>query len=139
MYVCMYVCMFICIVVSEHLGSDSNSPIESDRKGYIHTYIYIYLKCRDPNLRPDPNDGSEPEPSLLRSFSFILSKTFYLCHFILEFSITRKHFIYNRHKAFLNIAKTVANDRLINIYIYTNTFTLKAFYAPSKRSAKQCF
>ena len=51
----------------------------------------------------------------------------------------RKHFIYNRHKAFLNITETVANDKPINIYNYTNTFTLKAFYAPSKRSTKQCF
>ena len=44
----------------------------------------------------------------------------------------RKHFIYHKHKAFLNIAETVANDRPINIYIYTNAFTLKAFNAPSK-------
>ena len=44
----------------------------------------------------------------------------------------REHFIYNRHKTFLNIVETVANDRPINIYIYTNTFTLKAFYTPLK-------
>ena len=72
-------------------------------------------------------------------FHLSYQKHFYLCHFILEFSIMWKHFIYHRHKAFLNIAETVANDRPINIYIYINTFTLKAFYAPSKRSTKQCF
>ena len=58
-------------------------------------------------------------------FHLSYHKHFYLCHFILEFSITRKHFIYYRQKAFLNNAETVANDRPINIYIYTNTVTLR--------------
>ena len=29
---------------------------------------FLFQKCRDPNSRPDPNDGSEPEPGLLRRF-----------------------------------------------------------------------
>ena len=46
----------------------------------------------------------------------------------------RNYFIYHRHKAFLNILEMVANNKPINIYIYTNTFTLKAFYAPSNKT-----
>ena len=44
----------------------------------------------------------------------------------------RKHFIYNRHKAFLNIAETVANDRPINIYI-------KYILCPFKKKYKTMF
>ena len=50
-----------------------------------------------------PKGGSEPEPDLLRPFSFILSKTFYLCYFFLEFQI----------------CGSISNGRHINIYFYT--------------------
>ena len=58
----------------------------------LFIYLFIFQKCRDPNPCPDPNGGSEPEAGLLLPFSFTLSKTFYLCLFILEFSITWKYF-----------------------------------------------
>ena len=29
---------------------------------------FLFQKCHDPNPRPDPNGGSEPEPGLLRRF-----------------------------------------------------------------------
>ena len=85
-----------------------------------HPFFFFFFKCCNPNPRPNLNGGSKPEPGLLRPFSFILSKTFYLCHFILEFSITWKYFIYNRHKAFLNIEEMVA--------IFTFTFTFIQTY-----------
>ena len=67
------------------------------RDACLIIFIYILLnilfqKCRFPNPLPDPNSGSELEPNLLRPFSFIISKHFYLCYFILDSSITWKHF-----------------------------------------------
>ena len=52
---------------------------------------FIFQKCRDPNPRLDPKGRSEPEPGLLRCFH-LSYQNIYLCHFVLRFSITRKHF-----------------------------------------------
>ena len=105
---------------------------EPDAGCSLHSFYFhfIFQKCHDPNPWPDLNGRSEPELGLFRPFSFILSK-----HFILEFSITRKYFIYHRHKAFLNISEMIANDRPINIYIYTNTFTLR-HYMPLQKGVQ---
>ena len=54
---------------------------------YFLIICFFFQKCRNLNPWPDSNGGSKPEPGLLRPFSFILSKTFYLCHFFLEFQI----------------------------------------------------
>ena len=79
----------------DFLGDKCSTPFWSDPigkskpvSGCLFNYFYllfIYLfffsqKCRDLNPWPNPNGGYEPEPSLLRLFSFILSK-----HFILSF------------------------------------------------------
>ena len=52
---------------------------------------FLFQKCRDPNPRLDPKGESESEPGLLRRFH-LSYQNIYLCHFVLKFSITRKHF-----------------------------------------------
>ena len=47
-----------------------------DARLILFIYLFFFQKCRDPNPWLDPNGGSEPEPDLLRPFSFILSKHF---------------------------------------------------------------
>ena len=83
---------------------------------YLFIYFFIFQKCcdpnpwpdlnprpdpnpwpdlnprPDPNPRPNPNGGSEPKPQFTPTVFIYLIKTFYLYHFILEFSITRKLF-----------------------------------------------
>ena len=51
----------------------------------------FFQKCQDPNPQPDPNGRSKPEPGLLRHFH-LSYQNIYLCHFVLGFSIKRKHF-----------------------------------------------
>ena len=87
---------------SDLIGGSEPVPECSFNSFYLPFYLfYFFQKCRDSNPRPDPNDGSKLESGLLRPFLFILSKTFYLCHLILEFSITRKHFKCQAHKHLL--------------------------------------
>ena len=59
---------------------------------YFSFFCYfLFQKCRDPNPWPDSNGGFEPDPGLLRRF-YLSYQNIYLCHFVLGFSITRKHF-----------------------------------------------
>ena len=119
----------------QHMSIYLSTHINIQTGHYCNTFFYFFFKVSR------PESPARPKWRILNR-SPVYSDRFHLSyqkHFILEFSITWNHFIYNRIKAFLNIAETVANDKPINIYIYTNTFTLKAFYAPSKRSTKQYF
>ena len=45
---------------------------------YFSFVCFLFQKCLDPNPRSDPNGGSEPELSLFRPFSFILSKHLFM-------------------------------------------------------------
>ena len=73
---------------------------------------FLFQKCRDLNPWLDPKGGSEPEPGLLRCFH-LSYQNIYLCHFVLRFSISRKHFQMGGP----------------NIHISQNAITMKAFYA----------
>ena len=77
---------------SIRLANSNRNP--DDAHLIILFYIllsFLFQKCRDPNPRLDPKGGSEPEPGLLRRFH-LSYQNIYLCHFVLRFSITRKHF-----------------------------------------------
>ena len=50
------------------------------------------MHCSDSNPRLDPVGGSKPEPGLLRHFQ-LSYQNIWLVLFILDFVITRKHFI----------------------------------------------
>ena len=61
---------------SDPIGG-SESILGCSFNSFYLFFIYLFfLKCQDPNPWPYPNGGSEPEPGLLRPFSFILSKHF---------------------------------------------------------------
>ena len=81
-------------------------------------YISIGIKALS-NMRIFFSKVSRPlspaRPSLLRLFSFILSKTFLFMSFHFRVFNYAEAFHLHWHKAFLNIAETVANDRPINI------------------------
>ena len=71
-----------------NLGSDTTKVVASPKPGptrlaspnqnpgnarfyfflFSVLFSFCFQKCRDPNPRPDPNGGSEPEPGLLRRF-----------------------------------------------------------------------
>ena len=57
---------------------------------YILFIYYYFFKVSRPEspARPDPNGGSEQEPGLIRSFSFILSKHFI---YVISFSSFQLH------------------------------------------------
>ena len=64
---------------SNPIGGSEPVPGCSFNSFYLN---FLFQKCRIPNSLPDPNGRSEPEPDLLRQFSFILSKHFiYVIHF----------------------------------------------------------
>ena len=67
-------------------------------------FIYFFSKVSRPESPAQPDGGSEPEPSLLRAFSFILSKTFLFMSF--QFRV-------------FNYAEAVSNGMSINNYFYT--------------------
>ena len=51
------------------LASPNRNP--GDARLFLLVIVLLnfsFQKCRDPNPRPDPNGGSEPEPGLLRRF-----------------------------------------------------------------------
>ena len=62
----------------------------------IHLVIVLsnfsFQKCRDPNPRHYPVGGSKSEPDLFRHFQ-LSYQNIWLVLFILDFVITRKHFI----------------------------------------------
>ena len=88
-----------CLCSDPHARSDpigESEPKPRDACLILFFYLLFYLnflfkKCRDPNPRPDLNGGSEPEPGLLRRFH-LSYQNIYLCHYVLGFSITQKHF-----------------------------------------------
>ena len=52
------------------LASPNRNPGNARFYFFIFSVLlsFCFQKCRDPNPRPDPNGGSEPEPGLLRRF-----------------------------------------------------------------------
>ena len=69
---------------------------------------FLFQKCRDSNPRLDPVGGSKPEPGLLRHFQ-LSYQNIWLVLFILDFVISRKHFILGK---------------LINIYTFKKTHNI---------------
>ena len=103
-----YICSMVTIIKNllAFLNNDcSDSQARSDPVGesepklgdarlmlFIHIFFnFIFQKCCDPNPGLDSNGGSKLELGLLRRFYLSYQNT-YLCHFISEFSFTRKHF-----------------------------------------------
>ena len=54
---------------STRMASPNRNPGTLDLFLLFYVLLnFLFQKCRDPNPRPDPNGGSEPEPGLLRCF-----------------------------------------------------------------------
>ena len=84
----------------------------------IHSFYillsFLFQKCRDPNLRLDPKDGSEPEPGLLRRFH-LSYQNIYLCHFVIRFQLRGSIFKWEAHKH-LHFTKCNYNEGILCLY-----------------------
>ena len=86
---------------------------------------FLFQKCRDPNPRLDLVGGSKSKPRLLRHFQ-LSYQNIWLVLFILDFVITRKHFILGKP---------------INIYNFKGLiiFTLNKMHLQNKSSEFKLF
>ena len=91
------------------MASPNRNPGDARLIPFIFRVIkFSFQKCRDPNPRPDPNGGSEPEPGLLRRFHLSYQNILLICLVAEAVSVMGKPIIINNSKQFgrpININK----------------------------------
>ena len=140
LYGLLILCCSACLGRSTPFYSNPISGSEPDRGCSFNSFclllififfvffVFVFVKVWRPESSAQPEGRIQTEAWFTPTFFIYLIKTFYLCHFVLGFSITRKHFQMPHKHLLLYNSFTKWHIRPLQNDIQNNSSVFNSFF-----------